>query len=120
MTSPPRVRIVLGEIAKPRAVSQELVEQSHIGEVLLRGLMRAQLALALRLALVVVIGLGGLPLLFAFGPRIGTLTVLGVNLPWLLLGVAAYPFLFGVGYAFVKLAEQNERDFTALVKRPER
>jgi DNA-binding LytR/AlgR family response regulator len=115
-----RVRVVLGEIARQRAASQELAEQSHLGDVLLRGLMRAQLALALRLALVVVIGLGGLPLLFAFAPPIGTVTVFGVNLPWLLLGVAAYPFLFGVGYAFVRLAEQNERDFTALVKRPER
>jgi hypothetical protein len=115
-----RVRIVIGEIAKPRAVSQELAEQSAVGEVLVRGLMRAQLALALRLALVVAIGLGGLPLLFALAPRIGTFTVMGVNVPWLLLGVAAYPFLFGVGYAFVRLAEQNERDFTALIKRPER
>jgi len=115
-----RVRVVLGEIARQRPASQELAEQSHVGEVLLRGLMRAQLALALRLALVVAIGLGGLPLLFAFAPRIGSFTLLGINIPWLLLGIAAYPFLFVVGYAFVRLAEQNERDFTALVKRPER
>lgn len=115
-----RVRVVLAQVARQRPASEELEEQSQIGDVLLRGLMRAQLALALRLALVVVIGLGGLPLLFFFAPRIGSYTVLGINIPWVLLGVAAYPFLFGVGYAFVRLAEQNERDFTALVKRPER
>jgi len=115
-----RVRVVLAEAMKQRPASQELAEQSHVGEVLLRGLMRAQLALALRLALVVAIGLGGLPLLFAFAPRIGSFSLFGINVPWLLLGIAAYPFLFGVGYAFVRLAEQNERDFTALVKRPER
>ena len=40
-----------------------------------------------------------------------------VVLPWLLLGVAAYPFLFGVGWAYVHLAERTERDFTDLVEK---
>lgn len=117
MTTPPRTRIVLGEIARTRAVTQELTEQTQVGEALLKGLMRAQLALALRLAVVVLVGLGGLPLLFQLAPPISDVTVWGVNLPWLLLGVAAYPFLFLVGLAYVRLAEQNERDFTSLVKR---
>ena len=49
------------------------------------------------------------------GPR-----SLGVNLPWLLLGVVSFPFLFAVGWAYVRLAERNEQDFTDLVQRPER
>jgi hypothetical protein len=40
-------------------------------------------------------------------------------LPWLLLGLAAYPFLFTVGFAYVRLAERTEADFTDLVERPE-
>ena len=71
-------------------------------------------------SLVVAIGLGGLPLLFAVAPAVGRVTVFGVNLPWLLLGVAAFPFLFAVGWAYVRLAERNEQDFTDLVRRPER
>ena len=114
---PTRTRVVLGELARQRSVTQDLTEQTQVGDALLKGLMRAQLALALRLAVVVLVGLGGLPLLFYFAPPIGRTTLWGVNLPWLLLGVAAYPFLFLVGYAYVRLAEQNERDFTALIKR---
>jgi hypothetical protein len=114
---PPRTRVVLGELARQRSVTQHLTEQTQVGDALLKGLMRAQLALALRLAMVVLIGLGGLPLLFHLAPPIGRTTLWGINLPWLLLGVAAYPFLFLVGYAYVRLAEQNERDFTALMKR---
>lgn len=120
---PQRVRIVLAEVSRRRGQAErtrtELTQQTRVGEALVRGLVRAQLALALRLSLVVVIGLGGLPLLFAVAPAVGTVTVAGVNLPWLLLGVAAYPYLVAVGWAYVKLAERNEQDFTDLVQRPE-
>lgn len=119
---PTRTRVVLAEVAQARSgrdrTRTELAEQTRVGEALVRGLVRAQLALAVRLAVVVAIGLGALPLLFAVTPEVGTITVFGVNLPWLLLGVAAYPFLIGVGLAYVYLAERNEQDFTALVERP--
>ncbi len=117
MTTPSRTRVVLGELARQRSVTQDLAEQTPVGDALLKGLMRAQLALALRLAVVVAVGLGGLPLLFHLAPPVEKVTILGVNLPWVLLGIAAYPFLFLVGWAYVRLAEQNERDFTALIKR---
>ena len=42
--------------------------------------------------------------------------MLGVNLPWLLLGVLSFPFLFGVGWAYVRWAERNEQDFTAVIR----
>ncbi|SCL66064.1 Protein of unknown function, DUF485 [Micromonospora yangpuensis] len=98
----------------------ELTEQTRVGEALVRGLVRAQLALAVRMSLVVAIGLGGLPLLFAIAPSIGRATLFGVNLPWLLLGVVSFPFLIAVGWVYVRLAERNEQDFTHLVQRPER
>jgi fatty acid desaturase len=109
---PERTRIVLSEV-KQRAVAHDLAEQTQVGEALIKGLMRAQLSLALRLAVVVVIGLGGLPLVFFLAPPSGKASIL----PWILLGVVAYPFLFAVGYTYVKLAEHNEKDFNALVKR---
>ncbi|MFR9774590.1 hypothetical protein ACL02O_00830 [Micromonospora sp. MS34] len=121
---PPRARIVLAEVSRrdDRAdrTRAELTQQTRVGETLVRGLVRAQLTLALRLSLVVLIGLGGLPWLFAIAPSLGRVTVLGVNLPWLLLGVVAFPFLITVGWAYVRLAERNEQDFTDLVQRPER
>ncbi|WP_442933536.1 hypothetical protein [Micromonospora sp. CPCC 206060] len=119
-----RTRVVLAEAARsgtgPSRTRTELAQQTRVGEALVRGLVRAQLALALRLSLVVLIGLGGLPLLFAVAPAVGRARLLGIPLPWLLLGVVSFPFLVAVGWAYVHLAERNEQDFTDLVERPER
>lgn len=121
-TPSPRTRVVLAEAATRRAADRaraDLVEQTPVGEALVKGLVRAQLALALRLGLVVATGLGTLPLLFAAAPAVGSFTVLGLHLPWLLLGLLSFPFLVGVGAAYVRWAERNEQDFAALIRRPE-
>ncbi|WP_328463814.1 hypothetical protein OHA21_39015 [Actinoplanes sp. NBC_00393] len=119
----PRTRVVLAEAATRRTpadrVRADLTEQTPVGEALVKGLVRAQLALALRLALVVAAGLGTLPLLFAAAPAVGSLQIFGVHLPWLLLGLGSFPFLVGVGAAYVRWAERNEQDFVALIRRPE-
>ncbi|BCB80693.1 hypothetical protein GCM10022251_01620 [Phytohabitans flavus] len=121
--TPERTRIVLAEVVRRRdhdRARAELAEQTQVGDALVRGLVRAQLALALRLSVVVAIGLGALPLLFAIAPATSTIKVVGISLPWVLLGVVAFPFLVAVGWAYVYLAERNEQDFTAVVRRPER
>ncbi len=122
--TPQRTRIVLAEVSRAGSPADrtrsELAQQTPVGETLVQGLMRAQLSLALRLSLLVMIGLGGLPWLFAIAPSVGRVTVLGVNLPWLLLGVVSFPFLIVVGWAYVRLAERNEQDFVDLIRRPER
>jgi hypothetical protein len=120
---PERVRVVLADVTRDRVdppTRVELTEQSQLGEALVRGLVRTQFGLALRLAAVVAVGLGGLPLLFAVAPAVARARPFGISLPWLLLGLLAYPFLAVVGWAYVHLAERTERDFTALVERPER
>jgi hypothetical protein len=118
---PRRVRVVLADAARARQGGEptkvEIVEQTLIGEALVRGLIRTQLAIALRCAGVVAVGLGGLPLLFAAAPEVAGTRPFGVSLPWLLLGVAAYPFLLLVGWAYVHLAERTERDFVDLVEK---
>jgi hypothetical protein len=119
-----RTRIVLARVGRPDAAADglrtELTEQTRVGEALVKGLVRAQLALAVRLSLVVATGLGALPLLFAVAPDVAQARLFGVGLPWLLLGVASFPFLVLVGWVYVRLAERNEQDFTDLVRRPER
>jgi len=118
--STPRVRVVLGDVSpariSPARARVELEEQSPVGAALARGLVRAQLSVAVRLAAVVAVGLGGLPLLFAGVPAIAHARLFGVALPWLLLGVLAYPFLYLVGAVYVHLAERNEQEFAALVE----
>ena len=58
-------------------------------------------------------------LLFVAAPAVGSVKLFGVNLPWLLLGVLSFPFLVGVGWAYVRWAERNEQDFIALIRKPE-
>lgn len=111
----PRGAIVARSPASPGV--RELAEQTGLGELLIRSLIRAQLRLALRLAAVFGFLLGGLPLLFALAPGVGQVRVLGLALPWLLLGVLVYPMLLGAGWLYVRFAEANERDFTELVER---
>jgi hypothetical protein len=124
MSAPPgpRTTIVLADLARQhdsRRMATELVQQTPVGEALLRGLIRAQLAHAIRLAAVLAVGLGGLPLLFAVAPAVANTRPLGIGLPWLLLGAAAYPFLYLLGATYVHLAERTEAEFTDLVQRPD-
>jgi hypothetical protein len=119
----PRTKVVLADVARARGKGRtrvELTEQSPVGEALVRGLVRTQLALSLRIAAVVAVGLGGLPLLFAVAQPVAEATVFGISLPWLLLGIVAYPFLIIAGWAYVHLTERTERDFTELVERPDK
>jgi hypothetical protein len=120
----PRVRVVLADAAAQRVAadhgSADLAEQTPVGDALVKGLVRAQLALALRLALVVAAGLGTLPLLFAVAPAVGEVKVFGIHLPWVLLGLLSFPFLVLVGGAYVRWAERNEQDFAALIRRPDK
>jgi hypothetical protein len=95
----------------------DLDEQTRLGEILIRSLIRAQLQLALRLSAVVTALLGSMPLLFAFVPAARTVHVVGLPLPWLLLGVLVYPGLVAGAVLYVRQAERNERDFEDLVDR---
>ncbi len=100
-----------------RAALRALDEQDLVGELLVRSLVRAQLLLALRLLTVLAVLLGGLPLLFAFVPATRELDVLGLPLPWLVLGALVYPALVVGGAVHLRLAERHERDFVELVER---
>ena len=113
--TPERVRIVLAERRSPtRAVGTvaEIEAQTETGELLLSNLMRSQLTLALRLAAVAVLVLGVLPVVFLTMPAVSDAApVLGIGLPWLLLGVLSFPFLLVLGWLYTRHAERNELDF---------
>lgn len=92
----------------------EVQQQTEVGDAMVRGLVRAQLGLALRIALTTVCLLGAIPLLFHLIPGLSGTTVFGIRLSWWLLGVLAYPLLLGIGWIYLRLAERNEQDFTDL------
>ena len=119
MTSnpPPRQRIVLAHRRGARMVRTrvEVQEQTEVGDALVRGLVRAQLGLAVRLAAVVTAIVIAIPLLGTAFPAFETMTVFGIRANWLILGALLYPLFYGVGRLYVRLAEQAERDFVAVV-----
>lgn len=116
---PKRVRVVLAERKRARRVVRtlaEVEEQTGVGEMLVRQLIRAQLATSAWLAVLVVLAVGTLPVLFWYLPDVAELTVFGLQLPWLVLGLAVYPFLLGVGWLYVRLADRQEQNFVSMVE----
>jgi hypothetical protein len=119
-TKPRRKRVVLADSRAPvtrlRTVV-ELEEQTSYGEELVRQLIRAQFKAAMKAFVVVVVFFASLPVLFYFVPHLSDVTLAGVRLPWLALGLAPFPLLFGVGYWYNHKAERQERDFVAMVEK---
>jgi Flp pilus assembly protein TadB len=113
------VRVVLAERRRTRRVVRTLAEvekQTAEGEELLRRLVRDQLSLAIRRGGLTVAVLGSLPLAFALVPSLGAVEVLGLRLPWLVLGVAVYPFLLAVAWSYNRNAEYYEQEFAEMVE----
>jgi hypothetical protein len=119
MTSgrPQRERVILAHRRGARVIRTrvEIQEQTQVGDALVRGLVRAQLGLALRLAVVAVCAVAAIPLLMGAFPGLTEVPVFGIRLNWLILAVLVYPVLYGVGRLYVRLAEQAERDFVRVV-----
>jgi len=86
----------------------------------MRSLLRDQLRLALRILLVLMLSVGSLPLVFHLFPELAGVRLLGMPLSWLLLGFLVYPWLLVLGFAYVRRAEDYERDFADLVEEVER
>jgi hypothetical protein len=124
MTGPrQRVRVTSPRLAaRPRPAlrsgTRDIDEQTGVGEVYTRSLLRTQLRIGLCAVALTVLGIGALPALFALEPQLVGVRVLTVPLPWLLAGVAVYPLLVGVGWWYVRATERSEREFADLVERP--
>jgi hypothetical protein len=98
-----------------RPLTSDIDEQTVLGEVYMRSLLRTQIRLSLSLLGIVVLLLGAIPLVFALAPDLADVRLAGVPLPWLLLGVAVHPVLLAAAWWYIRLAERNEGDFTDLV-----
>jgi hypothetical protein len=113
VTGPPRRRT-------PVARTVDIDTETRLGGVYLGSLLREQLRLALRILAVLALTVGSLPLVFHLAPGLADVHLLGVPLPWLLLGVAVYPLLLLLGWRFVRRAERIEHDFAELMSEVER
>ncbi|ORA37100.1 hypothetical protein [Mycobacterium aquaticum] len=114
---PQRERVVLAHRRGARMVRTrvEVQEQTQVGDALVRGLVRAQLGLALRLAAVVVAIAVALLVITTTFPELAAHSVFGIRLNWFILAGLAYPLLYCIGRLYVRLAEQAERDFVRVV-----
>lgn len=113
---PPRVRVTGPPRRRtPTTRAGDIDADTRLGGMYMGSLLREQLRLAARILIALLATVGLLPLLFHLAPRLGTVHVLGLPLAWLLLGVLVYPFLFLLGWLYVRRAERNERDFADLM-----
>ncbi len=109
VTGPPRYS------TGPRSRLGDVHEQTPLGDVFLRSLLKEQLALAIRVLVLIGLTLGLLPLAFHLWPDLADIELLGLPVAWVGLGAVVYPFLLLVGWRYVRSVERNERDFADLV-----
>jgi hypothetical protein len=121
-STPQRVRVTsprMGAARRPpsRPATREIDEQTGLGEVYMRSLLRAQLRPGITVIAVLALVLGTLPAVFAIEPQLAAVRVVSVPLPWLLIGVGVYPALLAAAWWTVRAAEHAERDFVEIVGR---
>ncbi len=64
--------------------------------------MRRQLKLSISCAAMFVIALFGLPLANYFFPELMATRIFGFTLTWFILGIAFFPFVWLISFAFIK------------------
>lgn len=100
---------------RPATRTREIDEGTEVGAIYMQSLVREQLRLAGRVLLALGATVGSLPLLFHLAPGLAGTRWLGVPVGWLALGVAVYPGLVVLGWAYVRRAERNEAAFADLL-----
>ncbi len=119
---PQRVRITsprMGTVARPDRSSptREIDEQTGLGEVYMRSLLRTQLRLGLTAVGVLALILGTLPLLFAEQPQLADVRLLGLPLTWVVVAAGLYPVIIATAWWLDRAANRVERDFAEIVTR---
>lgn len=103
---------------RPRfPATREIDEQTDLGEVYMRSLLRTQFRLAMFVCTVLACVVCGLPLLFLLIPELAEVDMLGIPLPWAVLAGLIYPAFVIGAWLYVRQAERNERHFADLVDR---
>ncbi len=96
--------------------SREAAEDSDVGQVFVRSLIRSQLRLA------VVVASGFLLVLAAYGsmvalvPQLAQMRILGIPVNWIILGAALYPVIGLSAWLYNRSAARNEARYRDLVE----
>jgi len=94
----------------------EVAEDSDVGRVFVRSLIRSQLRLALVVACGFLLILASFAVFLVFGPGVAETSILGIPLDWLLLGVGIYPVIGLSAWLYNRAAARNEARYKDLVE----
>ncbi|MET1132839.1 MAG: hypothetical protein ABWX60_05400 [Aeromicrobium sp.] len=106
-SAPPHVRSTVG---------QEIDEATGVGEVYMQSLIRSQLRAAMTVAITLLLTVVSLPLFFSWVPGLNDIRVLGIPVPWLVLGGGVHAGVILLGWLYVRHVERVERLFALLVE----
>ncbi|WP_461174446.1 hypothetical protein M1D93_07130 [Arthrobacter sp. Z1-9] len=112
-----RVRVTAPRSAVlPPRDSREAAQDSEVGQVFVRSLIRSQLRLALVVAGGFLLILGAFPLLLAVVPGLAETRIAGIPFDWLLLGAGTYPLIGLSAWLYIRTAARNEARYRDLAK----
>ncbi|WP_287932581.1 hypothetical protein [Arthrobacter sp.] len=119
--APGRVRVVAPRrqarsVRAATSVSQEVAEQSAVGEVMVRSLIRSQLRLALVVSAGFVAALLICWMAVRWVPAFADWRILGIPAAWLMLGAGVYPIIGACAWLYVRAATRNEDRYRDLVE----
>ncbi len=112
-----RVRVTAPRTAAlPARDTREAAQESEVGQVFVRSLIRSQLWLALVVAGGFLVILCAFPLLLAAVPGLAETRVAGIPFDWLLLGAGIYPVIGLSAWLFIRTAARNEARYRDLAE----
>lgn len=94
--------------------SREAAQDSEVGQVFVRSLIRSQLRLALVVAGGFLLILAAFPLVLVLVPGLAESEIGGIPFGWLLLGVGTYPVIGLSAWLYVRTAARNEARYRDL------
>lgn len=109
---PQRVRVQAPQDASltvARSHPENTAEQFYV-----RQLIRSQLRLACAVAAGLLALLVGICALLMFWPVLGDIQLLGLPLPWWVLGVGMYPLIIVAGMLYNRAAARNEQRYRSI------
>ena len=117
-----RVRVTAPRAAAGTAVrgaprpfeSREAAQDSEVGQVFVRSLVRSQLRLALVVAGGFLLILAAFPLTLVLVPGLADTRIAGIPFGWLLLGAGIYPVIGLGAWLYVRTAARNEARYRDL------
>lgn len=113
----PRVRVTAPTRTAPTGdgpLTTSKAAESEAEAVFVRGLIRAQLRLAVGHAIGCCLGIAVLAVVAATLPPLHTATLWGVPWSWILQAYGPYPLVAAFGFAYVRAAVRNEQRYRAL------